>query len=125
VLEEVLEGLFHIAKADGAVTSDELDFMESVSRLFAISPLTYRRILSEQLGPQPGDPYLVLGVKPDAPDDEVKAAWKRLMRQHHPDLSAPMGAAATGDAEARSSAVNQAYDRIMRERHELLASDAV
>ncbi len=53
------------------------------------------------------DPYKVLGVSPNASDDEIKAAYRRLAKKYHPDLN-------PGDAEAarKMNEVNAAYDRI-------------
>ena len=53
------------------------------------------------------DPYKVLGVSPDASDDEIKRAYRRLAKKYHPDLN-------PGDQEAarKMQEVNQAYDRI-------------
>ena len=39
------------------------------------------------------DPYKVLGLSPDASDDEIKRAYRRLAKKYHPDLN-------PGDAEA-------------------------
>ena len=47
LLEDVLDGLFHIAKADGAVTQDEMDYLERVSDLFGLSPLSFRRLTAD------------------------------------------------------------------------------
>ena len=119
VLEDVLEGLFHIAKADGVVTPEEMAFLERVSELFGLSPLTWRRMLAEQVGAPADDPYAVLGVRADASDAEVHAAWKTALRAAHPDRAAALGlsrAEARG-AEARAAAVNAAHDQVMRERN--------
>ena len=53
------------------------------------------------------DPYKVLGVSPDASDEEIKRAYRRLAKQYHPDLN-------PGDAEAarKMQQVNAAYDQI-------------
>src|SRR5690349_569458 len=50
LLEDVLDGLFHIATASGVVTADEAAYLERVSELFGISPLTYRRVRATHLG---------------------------------------------------------------------------
>ena len=53
------------------------------------------------------DPYKVLGVSPDASDEEIKRAYRRLAKKYHPDLN-------PGDQEAarKMQEVNAAYDQI-------------
>lgn len=53
------------------------------------------------------DPYKVLGVSPDASDDEVKAAYRKLAKKYHPDLN-------PGDeyAARKMNEINAAYDQI-------------
>lgn len=53
------------------------------------------------------DPYKILGVSPNATDDEIKQAYRRLAKQYHPDRN-------PGDAEAarKMQQVNAAYEQI-------------
>ena len=53
------------------------------------------------------DPYKVLGVSPDASDEEVKQAYRRLAKKYHPDLN-------PGDpvAARKMQEVNEAYEQI-------------
>ena len=53
------------------------------------------------------DPYKVLGVSPDASDDEIKRAYRRLAKKYHPDLN-------PGDTEAarKMQEINAAYEQI-------------
>jgi DnaJ like chaperone protein len=125
VLEEVLAGLFHVAKADGVVTDDELKFLERVAELFNISPMTWRRIRAEQIGAPADDAYVILGVAPDAPDAEIHAAWKRALMDLHPDRAVALGRSLqdTEAAQARAAVVNAAHDQVMRERNAWAAAE--
>lgn len=67
--------------------------------------------------PAPDDPYGVLGLRPDARDDEVKAAHRRLAWRLHPDrVAASEDPAAVAQASERLARINDAYDRIRRMR---------
>lgn len=118
LLEDVLDGLFHIAAADGAVTHDELEYLESVSELFGFSSLVFRRLKATHLGLAHDDPYGVLGVAHDAPDEEVRAVWKAALSDAHPDRARARGLPTEfiEVAEAKSAAINAAFDTVMRER---------
>ncbi len=118
ILEDVLDGLFHIARSDGVVTGDELEYLARVAELFGMSPLTFRRIKATHLGAANDDPYVILGVAPDADDEAVRAAWRTLMSETHPDRARARGLPPefVEVAEAKSAAINAAYDEIVRDR---------
>lgn len=121
LLEDVLDGLFHIAKSDGVVTHDELDYLEQVALMFGLSPLAFRRIKAIHLGAGADDPYVVLDVAADAPDETVRAAWRRALAAAHPDRVIAQGLPAeyVEVAQIKSAAINAAYDAVVRERREL------
>lgn len=60
------------------------------------------------------DPYSVLGIRPDASDDEVKRAYRQLARKYHPDnyQNNPLADL----AEEKMKAINEAYDQICKQR---------
>jgi DnaJ like chaperone protein len=118
LLEDVLDGLFHIARADGAVTDHELAYLEQVARLFGLSPLTFERLRATHIGSAPDDPYVVLDVAPDAPDTAVRDAWKRALSEAHPDRALARGLPAefAEVAHVKSAAINAAYDAIKKQR---------
>ena len=60
------------------------------------------------------DPYSVLGVKPDASDEEIKRAYRELARKYHPDnyQNNPLADL----AEEKMKEINEAYDTITRMR---------
>jgi DnaJ like chaperone protein len=117
----VVDGLFHIAASDGAVTDRELDYLQRVSELFGLSSLAWRRVRATHLGQGPDDPYAVLEIAPDASDEDVRRAWRRALSVAHPDRVIGRGLPLeyVEVAQAKSAAINAAYDAVMRERRAL------
>lgn len=62
------------------------------------------------------DPYKVLGISPDATDDEVKKAYRTLAKQYHPDRYQNATAAVQEQADRKMKEINSAYDDIQRQR---------
>jgi curved DNA-binding protein CbpA len=58
------------------------------------------------------DPFLTLGLTPDASPAAVKSAWRRLARTHHPDLAADDRTARA--ATRRMAEINAAYESAVR-----------
>ncbi|MBU6448187.1 MAG: TerB family tellurite resistance protein [Rhodospirillales bacterium] len=119
VLEQVLAGLYQIAKADGPVNGAEADFLSRVAFGFGLSDTAARRAGRGVPPPERSeDPYLVLGVGPQVASEEIRVRWKQLMREHHPDTMASKGApaATVKAASERVARINAAYDAIKRER---------
>ena len=118
VLEELIDGLFHIAKADGKVSDAELDYLRRVAQIFGFAEADFERIRHSHLGPDESDPYTLLGVTRDASDAEIKLAWRKLIRETHPDKLIAKGLPQefVDLATDKMARVNAAYDRIARER---------
>ena len=121
LLEDVLDGLFYIASADGAVTAPELEYLESVAGLLGLSPLTFRRIKAIHMGAANDDPYVILGVRHDATDEQLRAARKGLLEEFHPDRVRSRGLPEEylEVFGAKAAAVNRAFDEAMAERREM------
>jgi DnaJ like chaperone protein len=123
VLEDVLGGLFGVARADGKVNDKELKFLSLTARGFGLDKESWERARSgaaRPAAPAPGEPdaYAVLGVRKSDPDDVIRAAWKKLMRENHPDSLASRGVPADFIARAsdKVARINAAWDSIKRER---------
>jgi len=125
VLEDLLGGLFYIALADGRVCPAEDAYLREVARHLGFDAAGYARIRAAFVGapsangPNEGDdPHAVLGLAPDASLDEVRAAYRRLIRAHHPDLLVARGMPAERVALAtqRVARINAARDRLLRHR---------
>lgn len=70
------------------------------------------------------DPYHVLGVNPSASDEEIKRAYRKLARRHHPDLNNNSKA-----SEARFKELAEAYevlaDSEKRRRYDMFGYDGL
>ncbi|WP_073326525.1 molecular chaperone DjiA [Wenxinia saemankumensis] len=113
-LSDLLEGLFHIAVADGGYHPSEDAFLREVATIFGFDERAFRGIRGRFVPEAERDPYDVLGVAPDTPRDEIRAAWRRLVRESHPDRMIARGVPeeAVKLAEKRLVAVNRAWEEI-------------
>jgi len=118
VLEELLEGLFHIARADGRVHENELAYLGGVARIFGYTEADFARIREANLGADKADPYTVLGVTRDMSNDEIRAAWRKLVRDNHPDklMSQGLPEEFVNMANEKLATINAAYDKVAKER---------
>jgi uncharacterized membrane protein YkvA (DUF1232 family) len=60
------------------------------------------------------DPYTILGIPPDAKNDEIQSAYRKLASQYHPDKVAHLGAEFQALAEKRFKEIQNAYETVMR-----------
>jgi len=118
VLEELLDGLFHIAKADGQVGPDELGYLREVAGIFGFSAHDFERLRAEHLGPDKADPYEILGADRKSGDAEIKAVYRKLVREHHPDRLIAKGVPKEfiDVATEKLATINAAWDKIAKER---------
>jgi|TARA_A100001037_G_scaffold306071_1_gene349007 DnaJ like chaperone protein len=118
VLEDLLDGLFHIAKADNVYHPAENEFLQNVASIFGFSEAEFDRIRAGHVGTDDSDPYTILGVPRDASDDDVKGRYRKLIREHHPDTLIAQGVPQefVDVANEKLAVINDAYDRIAKER---------
>lgn len=118
VLEDILDGLFHIALADGKVLDSELAFLARVAELFGFSEAEFRRIKASHMGLAKDDPYAILGVEPDISDEDLRKAYHRMARENHPDALRARGVPEEflKISEAKLVAVNLAHEEIQKQR---------
>jgi DnaJ like chaperone protein len=117
LLVGVLDALKRIALSDGPLQPAESAFLAKVAQAFN---LTGARANTAG-GSSEEDPYAVLGVARTATTDEIKAVWRELVRQHHPDTLTAKGLPKeyVELATRKMAAINAAYDRIRAERGDI------
>lgn len=120
------------ATADGEIHPQEQEMVVRIARRLGLSEREVAQLeamlRSATRGPNMGerppqkrqieDAYAVLGVSEDAPSDEVKRAYKKLIIEHHPDKLAAKGLPENMRefAEERAREINAAYDLIRKAR---------
>jgi DnaJ like chaperone protein len=116
-LTDVVDGLFAIARADGAVHERELVYLERVALIFGIDGPAFERIAERHAVSPEGDAYVVLGVERGLPFAEIRRRYLKLVTESHPDRLIARGVPAECIALAnqRLAAINRAYERIERE----------
>lgn len=117
LLHDVLEGLFHIAAADGILHPEEEKCLNLAADHFGLSEHEYRSMRALFVH-DPDDPYAVLGLTPDVDSANLKARFRQLVREHHPDLLIARGVPKEfiAVATAKLAMVNAAYAAIAKER---------
>ena len=135
VLEEILCGLMQVAAADGPMGVAEADFLRSIAFTFNFSPDDFQRLVARAGVRIPSaektrearreirrdsaiDPYAVLELNDKASNDDVKNAYRNLIRKHHPDRLTAEGASAEliAIATEKMKRINIAYDTVCKMR---------
>ncbi|MEM8784891.1 MAG: DnaJ family molecular chaperone [Pseudomonadota bacterium] len=118
VLGDVMDGLFHIAKADNVIHPDEMAFLQDVGRIFGFDEEAFERIRCTHMMCSDTDPYRVLGVAPDIDDEGLKSAYRKLVRENHPDAMIARGVPAEfiSMATEKLASINTAYEAVQKER---------
>lgn len=114
---DVLEALFNIAAADGVLHGGEDTFLKAVSVRFGLVNEQYMSVRA-QFVVDNHDPFVVLGLRREAGNDEIKARYRQLVKDTHPDTMVARGVPPemTGHATRRLATITDAYRRIAKER---------
>jgi DnaJ like chaperone protein len=118
ILENVIEGLFSIARADGTIDAAEADYLAKVAGIFDLPSARFERARAAATGVMECEPCVVLGIDPLATDEQIREAWLRQVRANHPDRLIAQGLPeeAIAVANRKLALINDAYDRLRRQR---------
>ncbi len=124
LLEELLIGLFEVARADGELNPSEVDFLRRVAGIFGFDRMGFEQIRARYSATARNlsgadDAYAVLGLSRSATDAEIRQTYRRLVREHHPDRLVAKGLPQEFVEQANKTlaSINAAYDRIAKERN--------
>ncbi len=121
VLEDILEGLFHVAVADGSFHTDEESFLRTVAGIFGIGEADFACIAARHVPGREPDPWQVLGVSKDADLPTVRRRWRELVKTHHPDqlIARGLPAETVNLGNARIAAINRAWEALQARMREV------
>lgn len=116
VLKDLLEGLFHVALADGDFHPAEEAFLRQVSEIFGLGEPCYRAMYARFVPGAAPDPYDLLELPPEATLADARAAFRRMVRETHPDALRARGVPveAVQMAEERLKALNSAWEEVQQ-----------
>ena len=119
LLEDVLEGLFHIAMADGLLHSNEEQFLAEVAKRFGFTDIEFGYMKARHVGSTKDSPYNILGITPEISNDALKIHYRKLVAENHPDKMIARGVPPefVAIATKKIAAINAAYDELTKERH--------
>jgi DnaJ like chaperone protein len=112
----LLRLLFKIAEADKrGVSEAEEQLIRRIAAALRIDAASYRSVAAE-FKQEKNQAYSILGVSPDASDDQIRSAYRKLAAQNHPDKVANLGEEFTRVAEEKFKLINKAYREIRAQR---------
>lgn len=118
VLRDLLEGLFQIALADGDFHPAEEEFLRQVAAIFGLGERCFRALKAQFVPGATPDPFELLELPSDASLEQARAAWRRMVRETHPDQLRARGVPeeAVKLAEDRLKALNRAWEDVRQRR---------
>ena len=135
---QLLHFLFGIANADNSISPEELRLLHQIARFMGISQMDFqsvRAMFGFQYGRQSaggggsrqytqqerqnniGRAYEILEVSESATASEIKNAYRKMAKKHHPDRVASMGERFQQDAKEKFQKIQEAYEQIKRVRN--------
>lgn len=112
---QLLHYLFGIAKADGTVSTDEMQVLQRIASMMGVPNMDFTSVQNMFHRDTESD-YKVLGTTKDAEDSEIKKAYRKMAVRYHPDKVATMGEEYQKGAKEKFQRINEAYENIKKER---------
>ena len=110
--------LYHYLVSLGAcdgLHQREIDILETIATYIGLSKSEIDSIFA-QFRPSNDSNYKILEITPDATNEEVKKAYRKMAVKYHPDKVATLGEDVQKAAEEKFKAISQAYEAICKER---------
>ena len=113
---QLLHFLFGVAAADGQISTNEQNIIERIASRLGISEKDKTSIKSMFIE-ETDYAYRILEVDPQASDQEIKKAYRKMANKYHPDKVSHLGEDFQNVANQKFQKVNEAYEKIKKERN--------
>jgi DnaJ like chaperone protein len=112
---QLLHYLFGISSADGVTHRSEVEVIRTISGYMGVSVSDFNSIKS-MFYSDTHIAYSILGLEPNATDEEIKKAYRKMAIEYHPDKVAYLGEDVQHSAKEKFQKINEAYETIKKER---------
>lgn len=115
---QILHFLFNVANADGSISDPEVRLIQNIANYLAVNAYDFESIKAMfASGAAASDSaYRILEIKKSATDNEIKKAYRTMVKKYHPDRLTGMDEAYIKGAREKFDKVQEAYDKIRKER---------
>ncbi|MDX9773228.1 MAG: TerB family tellurite resistance protein [Bacteroidales bacterium] len=113
---QLIHILYNISAADNRFEKAEIDMISSIANMLGISATDYESIRNMFI-PSTDASYRILEVERTATEEELKRAYRKMALKYHPDKVSHLGEDFRKTAEEKFKAVNEAWDKIKKERN--------
>lgn len=111
---QLMHYLFQLAKADTLIDDQELQMLKTIARYLYVSDLDFDSIANMFKAYTASNPYKILELKEDASVADIKKAYRKMVKKHHPDKLRGLGAAHVKAGEEKFIKIQQAYDQLKK-----------
>ena len=112
---QLLHFLFGIAKADEFVTKNEVDEIKKIAGYLYINQSDFESIKA-MFYDASDNAYKILEIDKNASNDEVKSAYRKMVKKYHPDKLRDLGEEHLKGAKEKFQSIQDAYEKIKNER---------
>jgi len=113
---QLLHLLFNVSLADGRIDPSELNIIEKISGYLGVASADFLSIKNMFI-PESDSSYKILEIDPSLTNEDVKKAYRRMAMKYHPDKVNHLGDDFRKTAEEKFKKVNEAYEKIKKERN--------
>jgi DnaJ like chaperone protein len=113
---QLLHLLFNVSLADTQIHPAEISIIEKIAGYLGVASSDFISIKNMFI-PETDSSYKILEIDPSCTNDEVKKAYRRMAMKYHPDKVSHLGDDFRKTADEKFKKVNEAYDKIKKERN--------